>query len=101
MDEKEELISGIESILGLTPANTRLILNVLAHPELIEHTKRYIRSKDYASRCTKYETPWDCIKEAEAKFENIKFGWLGSGNSSVELSLDWLCEACHRRITED
>lgn len=97
-DPKEELIAEMQEVLGLIPSNTRLILNALAHPSLIDYARRYLRAVDKAGRCTKYEYPWSCTKEAEAKFENVKYGWLG-GVSEIEL--DWICENCRNRITEE
>jgi hypothetical protein len=97
MDEKEDLIDAMSSILGLTPQNTRLILNVLVHPDIIEETKAYIRANDFASLCEKFQAPWDCAKEAEAKFENQKHGWLGAGTS---MEFDWWCEPCRKRVME-
>lgn len=97
MDEKEELIHQMEHILGLVPGNTRLILNGLVHPEVIEYTKRFIKAKDFASQCQKFKAPWDCAKEAEAKFENIKYGWLGGGTT---MEFDWWCEPCRKRVME-
>lgn len=97
MDEKEELISKMESILGLVPSQTRLVLNAIVHPDVIDETKRYIKAMDKAAMCTKFVAPWDCAKEAEAKFENIKYGWLGAGTS---LEFDWWCEPCRKRVME-
>lgn len=98
MQEKEDLIEEIESILGLIPANTRLLLNLLVQPSLVDYTRRYIRAADKSFLCKKYEAPWSCLKEAEAKFENVKFGWLGAGG---EFELDWICESCRQRIIEE
>lgn len=97
MDEKEELISQLEEVLGGVPHNTRLILNGLSHPGVIEFTKRYIKSRDVANLCQKFEAPWDCAKEAEARFENIKYGWLGAGNS---IEFDWWCTPCRNRVMD-
>ena len=99
MDEKEELISAIEDTFGVVPDQARLILGMLAHPRVIDEAKRYLRARDLGSQCTKYKHPWSCIREAEAKFENVKYGWLGAG--SAEIELDWCCANCMKRITEE
>lgn len=97
MDEKEELISEIEAVLGLIPSQTRLILNLLVHPDVIDYTKRYIKAKDEAAKCTLFKPPWDCIKEAEARYENVSFG--GVGGSDMEF--DSWCVACRKRVMEE
>lgn len=99
MDEKEELLAKIQEILGSLPIGTAKILNVLTRPDLIEYTKRYIKVMDKASLCTNYEAPWSCIKEAEAKYENMKYGWLGA-DSGVGFS-EWWCENCRKKVMDN
>lgn len=94
-DEKEALIQQMGRVVGYVPLGTRDLLNVLIHPDLIEFTKRYIESKDDASRCLAFDAPWNCAREAEARYENIKFGWL-AGNG-VGFS-EWWCENCRKKV---
>lgn len=98
MDEKEELIEAIQAVFGVIPPNAREVLKVIGHPDVIEATKRYIHAIDTASRCQNYEPPWSCGKEAEARYENIKYGWLG-GTAGVGLG-DWWCEPCRKRVMD-
>lgn len=100
MDEKEELLEHMRSILGHIPGNTNFLLKVLVHPDVIEHTKAYVRKMDVGSQCTQYAYPWSCIKEAEAHYENIKFGWLAGSGSGVGLNDSW-CENCRRKVMEE
>lgn len=95
-EEKEELIDLIMSITGSLPPQTRYILRVLSHPEVVAHARAYFNSVDTTSRCTRYEAPWSCAQEAEARFENVKYGWLGSGGVVDE----WWCENCRRRLND-
>lgn len=95
MKEKDELVAKIKETLGVLPGNTLYLLNVLVHEDLIEYTKDYIRTKDVASRCTEFKEPWSCAKEAEAMYENIKFGWLG-GAQNMGVS-EWWCDNCRKR----
>lgn len=97
MDEKEELISTIQELVGYLPLNTRDVLNILVHPEIIDVTKSFVKAMDKAGRCQKYIAPWSCAKEAEARYENIKYGWLAAG----DLQYEWWCEPCRKRITEE
>lgn len=96
MEEKLDLITKLQEIYGRIPVGTTEILNMIAHPQVIEFTKRYISAKDFSSRCTNYQAPWSCIREAEAKYENIKYGWLGAGAGYSE----WWCENCRKKVTE-
>ena len=98
MEEKAELIARIQEVLGIVPGNTSYILNVLVRDDVIEHTKSYIHSMDKASRCEKFKAPWSCAKEAEAMYENIKYGWLGAANG-IGYS-EWWCEPCRKRVMD-
>lgn len=98
MEEKEELVEQLEATLGLTLTPTmRRLLTALAHPSVIEASRRYIYAMDPNSRCLNFASPWNCALEAEAKYENIEHGWLG-GINGVSYS-DWWCENCRRRVT--
>jgi hypothetical protein len=97
VEEKEELIEAIQEATGRLPNGTRLILDVLTQPDVIEFTKRFIQANDEAGKCLNYQDPWNCAKEAEAKYRNIKYGWL-AGNG-VGFDESW-CEPCRRRVME-
>lgn len=99
MNEKDELIDSLMETLGYLPIGARALLEALTRPEVIEYTKRYIHVMDKASLCQNYKPPWNCAKEAEARYENIKFGWLG-GSNGVSYS-DWWCEPCRKRAMEE
>lgn len=100
MDEKsevaEEILERIVEVTGTTMPGVKGILRLLAHPDVIEHTKRYFDIADVASRCQKYQDPWNCAREAEAQYENIKYGWLGAANG-VGYS-EWWCENCRKKV---
>lgn len=96
MKEKEELIDEMQAAFPRIPQSTREVLSMIVDPKVIEHTKRYIESMDANSKCLMYEAPWSCAKEAEARYENIRYGWLAAGNG-VGYS-EWWCENCRRKI---
>ena len=94
--EKEKLVEKITEVAGYEPPGVRVLLRVLAHPAIIEDTIRYFEELDPNSRCLNYEAPWNCAKEAEAKYENIKYGWLGAGHG---IGYDeWWCENCRKKV---
>ena len=101
MNEKEELVEQVQEVLGYLPVGTRLVISALVRPDVIEATKRYIKEMDEASKCTHHKAPWNCAKEAEAMYENIKFGWLGAPSGSGVGFADWWCENCRRRVMEN
>lgn len=96
MDLKEDLLDRIATIVGFEPPGARHLLRVLAHPDVIDLTKEYFESMDKNSMCLTYEYPWNCAREAEARYENIQFGWLGGG-SGVGYS-EWWCDNCRKKI---
>lgn len=77
-DEKEDLVDHIQGVLGYLPENTRHILRILAHPQVIEYTQEYFGKLDNKTRCLRYDPPWSCVRESEARYENIKHGWTGA-----------------------
>ena len=95
MDEKEAVIKKVHRIIGHMPIGTRDLLNVLAHPDVIELTKAFLERMDTASACQKYKAPWSCVKEAEAYYRNIEFGWVGA--SSHEHDDSW-CVSCWDKV---
>ena len=99
MDEKEELIDNIQAVNGgRLPSNVRNVLSIIVHPDVIESTKDYIRVHDVNTRCLNYEYPWSCIREAEAKYKNIKYGWL-AGSSGIGYDESW-CENCRKKVMD-
>lgn len=94
--KKQELIDGVTELVGYEPLGIRVLLRVLAHPDLVQHTRRYFDDLDQAAKCQMYEPPWSCAKEAEAKYENIQYGWLG-GAGGVGFDESW-CEPCRKKV---
>lgn len=98
-NEKEDLIDRAKSIMGTEPMGIRQLLSLLAHPDMIEHTIKFFNSLDEKHRCEIYDYPWSCAREAEAKYENLNFGWLGAGEG-VGFDDSW-CESCRRRVLDN
>lgn len=94
MHEKETLLRKVEELIGFIPAETRALLKILAHPDVISDTKEYFNAMDENTRCRIYESPWSCARESEARYENIKFGWTGAPMGFDE---SW-CEPCRRKV---
>lgn len=94
--EKEALVKEMQKILGRVPNSTREVLSILVHKDLIALTKDYIERFDIAAQCQKYKAPWSCVREAEASYKSIKFGWLG-GASNIGLDESW-CVTCRARV---
>jgi hypothetical protein len=99
LQQKEELIDGIRDLVGYEPPGVRVLLRVLAHPDLVQHTRRYFDELDTSTKCIKYEAPWSCALEAEARYENIKYGWMG-GAGGIGFDESW-CENCRRKVLGD
>lgn len=97
-DDKETLIERVKELVGYEPPGIRVLLRVLAHPVLVQHTRRYFDALDGSMKCLFYEPPWSCAKEAEARYENIKYGWLGGVNGSL---VDTWCDNCKRKVLGD
>lgn len=95
-NEKEDLIDRIKSIAGIEPPGIRQLLIILAHPDMVQHTIRFFNTRDVKNRCQLYDYPWSCAREAEAKYETIKFGWLGAG-AGVGFDESW-CQPCRDRV---
>lgn len=98
-EEKEDLIDEIKSVLGHEPQGMRQFLALMTHPDLVDHVASYFKllsNQAGKHACQLYEAPWDCAREAEAKYETIKYGWLGAG-SGVGFDESW-CEPCRQRV---
>lgn len=93
MDAKEDLIESIQEVLGRLPAETRLLIKILAHPDVIAYTNRYFSVLDPRTMCLTYEAPWNCVKEAEARYQTIHEGWLGG----IGIDTSW-CENCRKKV---
>jgi hypothetical protein len=93
---REDLIDELSGIKGTEPAGIRRLLGDLADPAIIEHTIRYFQGLNNARQCLNFEHPWNCAREAEAKYKNIQFGWSG-GAGGIGLDESW-CEPCRDRV---
>lgn len=93
---REELIDLISSAVGYEPPGIRVLIRTISHPDIIGEIRRYLDLVDVASRCVKYEAPWSCAREAEARYENIKYGWYG-GAGGIGFDESW-CPNCRRKV---
>lgn len=92
----DELIEAVTEFTGSEPVGLRRYLRLLSHPDVITKTKAYFDSVDFAHMCTKYQAPWNCAREAEATYQNIKYGWTG-GAGGIGVNDDW-CENCRAKV---
>lgn len=98
-EDKEDFVDEIKAIHGHEPPGLRQFLGLLSHPDLIEQTVKFfelVEGQSGKHACQLYEYPWDCAREAEAKYETIKYGWLGAG-VGVGFDEAW-CEPCRKRV---
>lgn len=96
---KEDLLDAIRTAFGTEPANVRVVINALSHPEVIDETISYFRGIDKKHMCEIYSYPWNCAREAEAHFETIRGASLGAGLAGAYDEL-W-CKPCRQRATEE
>lgn len=99
LEDKEDLVDRVTELMGAEPLGIRPMLRALAHPQIVQHAVRYFQSLDESTKCLKYEPPWNCAREAEAKYENIKYGWFGGANG-IGFDESW-CENCRRKVVGD
>ena len=93
---KEDLVDQATSILGHEPAGIRSMLKLLSHPSIIGNVRRYLEALDAdAIRCLHYEAPWNCIREADAKYQNMQYGYVGGPMVGVD---DSWCESCLSKV---
>lgn len=93
---RDTLLDNLVSIVGYEPPGIRVLLRTLSHPQLVTEARLYFEAMDVAARCTKYEPPWNCAREAEAQYKNIKHGWMGAANG-IGFDESW-CESCRRKV---
>lgn len=99
LEEKEDFIDEVKAVHGCEPQGLRQILGLLSHPDMIGNTVQFFEAIEGLAgknSCKHYEFPWDCAREAEAKYETIKYGWVGAG-VGVGFDESW-CEPCRKRV---
>lgn len=95
-DAKEELINQLQAFMGTVPSDARVVIKALAHPQVLRHTLAYFSSLDLSTMCTEYESPWDCEKEAEARYQTLELGWEVR-QYDEEYRETW-CDNCKERV---
>lgn len=90
---RNQLLEKVSEVVGYEPPGFRQVLRVLTHPEVAPFSAKYIGALDKSSACTIYEPPWNCAKESEAKYENLKYGWIAGDNYT-----DHWCDNCEKRV---
>lgn len=93
---REDLVDKVISLVGHEPPGIRVLLRTLSHPDIVKDARLYFDSMDASSRCTKYEPPWNCAREAEARYQNIKYGWTG-GAGGIGFDESW-CDNCRDKV---
>lgn len=93
---REDLIDAITSTRGVEPPGVRQTLDALIHPDVIEEAIKYLQGLNVKQTCLLYDQPWNCAREAEAKYMNIRFGWTG-GAGGIGFDESW-CEPCRERV---
>lgn len=87
----------LESVFGRTPPGLSQLLDALVKPDVINATASYLYAHDVNRACRLYEAPWDCLKESEARWENVReHNQITSGGM---MEFDYWCENCRVRIT--
>lgn len=99
LKQRENLISSVKELVGYEPAGLRVLLRVLSHPDVVQDVSKYFSGLDTSLTCLKYEAPWSCAKEAEASYQNIKYGWLGGANG-IGFDESW-CPSCRQKVLGD
>lgn len=87
LQHKEELIGYVQDAVGNIPDNIRVVINALAHPDVVEHTKEFF-SLQMTNACQIFGAGWSCQRQAESKF-----GY--NGEEKDEDAEEW-CEPCLR-----
>lgn len=93
---REDLIDEVRAHRGVEPGGIRHILDLLAHPDIIQETIKYFQGLDKSQQCLLYDAPWNCAREAEAKYENIRYGWTG-GAGGIGFDASW-CDPCRDKV---
>lgn len=100
--DREDLIERVGEVTGVMPTQLRKILKMLSHPDVIVYTRKYFGSMDLRTKCERFEPPWSCVKDEDARYETIWDGWLTQENEpgpDPQLAKNW-CEPCRRRVLE-
>jgi hypothetical protein len=87
------LLEQMLAVAGRLPADTRYILKLMTHPDIVEHAQVYFNKFNYDTRCLRYSPPWSCRLESEAKYENIIHGWTGVEGGRTQ---DSWCVNCQK-----
>lgn len=88
----------MEELAGRSLPELARALHFLSHPEVLPLTKAWVISVDVENRCLNYEAPWNCVREAEAHYENIQYGW--TGGVGIGYSGNHWCDNCRKRVME-
>lgn len=95
---KEALINKAQEIAGVLPPGISGVIKLLSHPDVIAQTTEYFKSINPRTMCTLYEAPWNCAREAESRYQSIRYGWLG-GMSGIGYDESW-CENCRSGVMD-
>lgn len=69
IESEAQLLGKLEKVIGYVPIGTKDLLQVLAHPDVIDLTQVYLDVRRLDSDCDYYDRGWTCIKEAQARAE--------------------------------
>lgn len=92
----EDLIDAIEGVVGVVPNDTRRILRLLIHDDVIDATRLYLDEVGNSNACLVYDPPWDCIKESDEKYETLHYGMMPGLRHDYAWDDQW-CERCLKR----
>jgi hypothetical protein len=95
LNDKEDLIELMQTVVGRDIPGVREVIKLLSHPAVIEETNRYFSVLNPATMCLNYQAPWNCAREGDARYENMQFGWVGGANG-IGYS-EWWCENCRKK----
>lgn len=93
-NEREDLIDEVKATFGSEPGDLRRVLTALAHPDVIEYTRRYFVNLGNTHTCLHYEAPWNCASVTESNYDALVVAWQGPGTNTI---FDEWCEPCHGR----
>lgn len=93
-NEREDLIDEVRATFGTEPANLRKVLMALAHPDVLEQTRRYFEGLGDSHTCLNYDAPWNCASVTESNYEALVVPWSGPGTNTL---FDNWCDPCRAR----